>query len=742
MVQRDHTDDANNDSPTRQDGPKDSPTTGAGADSTRFGRRSFLKLSGGALAAGAASVGTVGSASAFDVSSGDGYDVWTVSGKEVYDLSDGEDLSNVLVDQTADGACLTIRSRNKTDWTVRNVGFVGVGQAGDGGNRFQFQVSTPSGGHGLIENVWANGKARNGQPATELGGIYVRSSHAGHLDIRHTYIEGFGNNAVYGSAVGKDGGNDGSVAMENCYHRDNTVSQFRIGSPDSTVRNCVGVVNDPDGDRGWYPGTDGNRNARGIWGKHYPDQRIENTSFYISPDDDQPDGVFEARYISDRSHGSEAVVESVGCQLNADAPTLSGSTSNARVNFTDLGESPTVGVIQDGGVPLTPEMAASGDRSMPPTLPGETTDDTDDGTNDDSKTLDRTITFDGSDADWTDYEVTVSGEIEDNPDVGSFDPDDAIDGSTATGFVNGGVDGYVFSGEVTAIAVDGDADVLVDGQVVDPDPPDGANPVVSTGGVTDLTSTSVTLSGTLDDLDGASEVAVGFDWRAAGESSWTSVSAGSDATAGSFSATLSELSAATDYEYRATATTTDGTTSTGSTAGFRTDDNTTLDRTITFDGSDADWTDYEVTVSGEIEDNPDVGSFDPDDAIDGSTATGFVNGGVDGYVFSGKITAITVDGEADVIVDGEVVSEESIVLPNKLVFDANGSDAETTYAFEVSGDLVNDTSLGAIEDEDSLGESTVTGTVRGDDRDGFRFSGDLIGLELDGKASVIFEDVE
>src|SRR6056297_2204008 len=162
-------------------------------------RRSLLKATG--IAAATTTVGAVSSAGIasgeVEVTQENDYEVWTVTGKEVYDLSDGEQLTNVLVDQTADGACLTIRSRNNTGWEVRNVGFVGVGQVGDGGNRFQFQVSTPSGGHGLIENVWANGKERDGQPSTELGGVYVRSSHAGHIDIRHTYVEGFGNNAVY-----------------------------------------------------------------------------------------------------------------------------------------------------------------------------------------------------------------------------------------------------------------------------------------------------------------------------------------------------------------------------------------------------------------------------------------------------------------------------------------------------------------------------------------------------------------
>ena len=371
MVNNDQPDESGNERFDRPDSENEDPTdatSGSGDGDTSFlGRRSVLRITGVTAATGIAAVGPA--SAEHDASSGKEYDVWTVTGEEVYDLSDGEVLEDVLVDQTADGAVLTIRSQNKSGWEVRNIGFMGVGQAGDGSNRFQFQVSTPSGGQGLIENVWANGKARDGQPASELGGIFLRSPHAGHIDIRHTHIEGFGNNAVYASNPGKDHGRDGAVALENCYHRDNTSTQFRIGTPDSTVRNSVAVINDPDGKRGPYPGSS-NRNARGFWGKHFRDQVIENSSVYVSRDDVNPGGAFEARYIEDRSHGEKAVGEVVGCEVNADTPTTARMTSNGDINFTNLGESPTVDVIQDGGVPMSPEMAARGEREMPPSLPG------------------------------------------------------------------------------------------------------------------------------------------------------------------------------------------------------------------------------------------------------------------------------------------------------------------------------------------------------------------------------------
>jgi hypothetical protein len=841
------------------------------------------------------------------VSSGKEYETWTITGEEVYDLSDGEVLENILVDQTADGAVLTIRSRNKSGWEVRDIGFMGVGQAGDGSNRFQFQVSTPSGSQGLIENVWANGKARDGQPASELGGIFLRASHAGHIDIRNTYIEGFGNNAAYASNPGKDHGQDGSVALENCYHRDNTVAQFRIGTPNSAVRNSVAVINDPDGKRGPYPGTS-DRNARGLWGKHFRDQQCENCAFYVSPDDVNPDGAFEARYIDDRSHGEKAVVEAAECDVNEDAPILTGTTINAEINFTNLGESPTVDVIGDGGVPTSPKMGARGEREMPPSLPGESDEitslsyeddaiavreghyDTDDAagvafsmTN--TATQELTVThvtvtphdsainelhcesndigrwvsevhidadlqngvcdvpassalpntFDMANDGWDDDadEVAVisadssasvalsrfedggtpieiigkdvdveieyklddgttstdsftvtpeeanttptvdalsASEVETDSADAEFDADwgvsdadgnleavdltlvDDTDGGTedtaaigvsgdrasdSTRLVASGddVSGNEFTVELAVTDSDG-ATASGAASVTETDP----NPVVTTGGVSDLTGSSATLNGTLDDLGGADSAEVVFDWCESEVSTWNSTAAETLTTTGAYSYGLTELSPDTTYEYRAVVQTSDGEAATGAVAEFTTD--FVLDRTLTIDGTDAGETAYEVAVSGEIENDPDNGTFNDNDSIEGSIATGSVSGGVDGYRFSGEIVGIEVDGDAAILVDGEEVEPDSLILPNYIVFDVDGSQTETTYDIEVSGDLVNDPLLGPLKESDNFDGSTAAGTVTGDDRDGFRFSGDLVSLRLDGEANVTFEDTD
>ena len=703
MVNSDYPDESGKDNINRTYTEKEDPTGatgGADGDKPLLNRRSVLKT-GATVAAGLASAANiVGPVNAERrVSSGEKYEIWTISEQEVYDLSDGEVLENVLVDQTADGASLTIRSRNKSGWEVRNVGFMGSGVADD--HAFQLQVSAPDGGHGLIENVWANGKERDDQKSTELGGIYIRSPHAGHIDIRHTYIEGFGNNGIYASTVGKDHGEDGSVTIENCYHRDNTVSQFRIGAPGSVVRNCVAVVNDPDGKRGVYPGTN-DRNARGVWGKHFRDQQIKNCAFYVSPDDVNPDGAFEARYIDDRSHGEKAVVEASECDVNEDAPILTDTTSNAEVNFTNLGESPTVDVIRDGGVPTSPKMAARGEQEMPPSLPGESGDITSLSYEDDAIAVHEDH-YDTDDAAGVAFSMTNAADQDLTVTHVTVTPHDSA--------INELHDESNDIGRwVSEVHVDADLQ----------------------NGVCDVPASSA-LPNTFDMAndgwdDDADEVAV------MSADSSASVALGRFEDDGTpIEMVGKDVDIEIEYELD------DGTTSTDL---FTVTPEEKLGRTLTIDGTDAGETAYEVAVSGEIENDPDNGTFNDNDSVKGSIATGSVSGGVDGYRFSGEVVGIDVDGDAAILVDGEEVEPDSLILPNYIVFDADGSQTETTYDIEVSGDLVNDPLLGPLEEGDDLDGSTVAGTVTGDDRDGFRFSGDLVNFRLDGEANVTLEDTD
>lgn len=93
---------------------------------------------------------------------------------------------------------------------------------------------------------------------------------------------------------------------------------------------------------------------------------------------------------------------------------------------------------------------------------------------------------------------------------------------------------------------------------------------VSTDTATNITDTTATLNGSLDDLGGASSADCYFEWRASGETTWTTTTAQSFASPGSFSEDVTELASATDYEYRAIAVASDGDTATGTTKAFTT----------------------------------------------------------------------------------------------------------------------------------------------------------------------------
>jgi hypothetical protein len=542
-------------------------------------------------------------------SESDGYDIWTVSGTEIYDLSDGEVLENILVDQTADGASLTIRSQNKSGWEVRNVGFLGTGTNEQ--YPYQFQVSAPSGDTGLIENVWLNGKDDSGGAGTGMGGIFLRSAHGGHIDIRHTYIEGFGNNAVYGSNCHPDdGGNGGTVAIENAFHRDNTISQFRLGTDGSVVRNSVGIVNDPDLDRGEY--SDGSHKARGMWSRWDGEVTIENCSIHIDPDD--PD----TSYPFHLTQG--ATLNVVDCDVNPDAPKGIDECGSCTAVIDNFGENPSVDVIQNGGVPLSAEMAASGQRDMPSPseMPGG-----------DTTTNRKTLTIDGSDVGDSTYSLSVTGDLEGTDSLGYGD---SIDGSSAEGAVSGGVDEYLFTGELDGFEQDGNATILIDGEVIDPGTHSEQKALTIDGSDVGESAYSLSVTGDLEGTD-----SLGYGDSIDGSSAEGAVSGGVD-----------------EYLF------------TGELDGFEQDGNATIlidgevidpgthseQKALTIDGSDVGESAYSLSVTGDLEGTDSLGYGD---SIDGSSAEGAVSGGVDEYRFTGELEVFEQDGNATVLIDGEVI---------------------------------------------------------------------------------------
>jgi hypothetical protein len=74
------------------------------------------------------------------------------------------------------------------------------------------------------------------------------------------------------------------------------------------------------------------------------------------------------------------------------------------------------------------------------------------------------------------------------------------------------------------------------------------------------------------------------------------------------------------------------------------------------------------------------------------------------------------------------------------VLDGSGS-GDVSYTFAVTGTLAKSPDLGSVETADTVSGTTVSGTVS-DEIDGFRFSGNLRRLDVDGSASIQFEDAD
>jgi len=93
---------------------------------------------------------------------------------------------------------------------------------------------------------------------------------------------------------------------------------------------------------------------------------------------------------------------------------------------------------------------------------------------------------------------------------------------------------------------------------------------VSTGSASDVTETEATLGGSLDDLGGASSADVYFEYGESGTSLDSTTATQTVSSTGSFSDTVTGLSAGTDYDFRAVADASDGDSATGTTATFTT----------------------------------------------------------------------------------------------------------------------------------------------------------------------------
>ncbi|MFC6838449.1 hypothetical protein [Halomarina ordinaria] len=322
----------------------------------------------------------------------------------------------------------------------------------------------------------------------------------------------------------------------------------------------------------------------------------------------------------------------------------------------------------------------------------------------------------------TTYQLTVDGALEAGDDL---EDDDGISGSSAEGTVAGGTDTYRFDGEVTAFEFDGDPPVVeVDGENVPPaslgEAKRGTN-ILTVRGTGDYAEYEFAVSGSLEANDG--------DGTVDDEDNVTKQVAAGAVTGGvdSYRFTGGLVSFVLDGDAEVVHN-----------GEVVSPEDLLPENVVEFVGGEG-VTSYGVTVDGVIAPDPE-GTLDSEDNISGGSAEGAVSDGVDAYRFDGDITSVTLDGDATVRVNGTEVAPEQFgddSLPNLIVVEGDGE--ESSYRFEVDGEVEKYADIGTVSAEDRIDGGTVTGSVSGG-VDAYRFDGDLTAFDVDGTATVGFDE--
>lgn len=305
------------------------------------------------------------------------YEEWIIpaGSHPVVHVGTGETLENVLIDWTANNCRITITTWGQApanNFTIRNIGFRGTANYDRSlmdNPRFALITGT-TGGTGVVENIFADNHDIPGND-NRWGCMYVANGHSGRLELRNNYIGGFGHNAFYGSAPGQNNGGGGQVVVLDSFHENNTVANFRIGTQGSIVERCVGVTDDPECRRGNYLHDDNSKGSPGVLCQNWYGQEVRRCSFAIYPDA-CPSGVgpnnplFIANALG-ATDGPYAALDVYDTHVEPGSSTEIHErepTDDITVHG-GLGNDATVDVIENGGIPTSPEEAARGNRHTP-----------------------------------------------------------------------------------------------------------------------------------------------------------------------------------------------------------------------------------------------------------------------------------------------------------------------------------------------------------------------------------------
>ena len=281
----------------------DRHTDNAGRKDSLLNRRSYMKLAGAATAV--AGTGMIGSAVALD-----DYSPETVVNLGEQGLSNGDVIDPYLDEYFDDGVEVHVPA-GTYQWDGRgfhrganaNAAVIGQGEVIlESSGSYNNTISAES-GVVAIKNLTVRGKvsgSRNRFEAAEGAKVlidnwnfpdgsvesersrpfYVPPDHAGEVEFRNCYFKGFDDNGIYATSPGK--GEGGRVVVDNCFAHNCNVAGIRIGGHGSVIRNCV-ILNDDSA-----PLTsNGTRNQRGIRIGNYEysqEMLIENVDIIHSGD--------------------------------------------------------------------------------------------------------------------------------------------------------------------------------------------------------------------------------------------------------------------------------------------------------------------------------------------------------------------------------------------------------------------------------------------------------------------------
>jgi hypothetical protein len=375
------------------------------------------------------------------------------------------------------------------------------------------------------------------------------------------------------------------------------------------------------------------------------------------------------------------------------------------------------------------------------------------------------------------YHFAAEGALTKTTAMGAtIDDNDTVSKGTAFGQGgNGGLDSYAFSGDLVAIAIDGDATAYLNRRKVDPT--DYLDHVLAIDGNGSWTNYRFAASGTVDEhrginptesISGSSasgavgggydsyafsgdlvSLALDGDARALLDGRWVDSEEYPDhfleirgtGSRAEYVLSTSERITAVDVNGHDTIRAneaeghvvgaTDSYAFSGDLTRFALNGDAVVhldgrrihtkdypDSLLTVDGGGS-WSTYSFVVSGALDEHRGI---NPTDSISGTSASGGVGSGSDSYAFSGVLTRLTINNDARLELDR---SERTIAII--------GSGSRTNYRFRVGGGV---TPL-RVNDHDAVRDDGASGFVGGG-RDVYRYSGDLLSLSL-GEDSISVE---